>query len=87
MVKPPCGPKLASGCKKCIRECFNIKTVALNALPSGGQDGSEEAVKLGDYSLTILLTFLYQFQFRWLKFEGNDTDFSISIMMISNHLK
>lgn len=48
MVKPPCGPKLASGCKKCIRECFNIKTVALNALPSGGQDGSEEAVKLGD---------------------------------------
>jgi hypothetical protein len=48
MVKPPCGPKLASGCKKCIRECFNIKTVALNALPSAGQDGSDEAVKLGD---------------------------------------
>jgi len=57
MVKPPCGPKLASGCKKCIRECFNIKTVALNALPNAGQDGSEEAVKLGDYSLTILLAF------------------------------
>ena len=61
MVKPPCGPKLASGCKKCIRECFNIKTVALNALPSGGQDGSEEAVKLGDYSLNILLFFHISF--------------------------
>lgn len=61
MVKPPCGPKLASGCKKCIRECFNIKTVALNALPSGGQDGSEEAVKLGDYSLNILLFFYIGF--------------------------
>ena len=48
MVKPPCAPKLAAGCKKCIRECFNIKTVALNALPSSGQDGSPQAVKLGE---------------------------------------
>jgi len=48
MVKPPCAPKLAAGCKKCIRECFNIKTVALNALPSSGQDGSPKAVKLGE---------------------------------------
>jgi len=48
MVKPPCAPKLAAGCKKCIRECFNIKTVALNALPSSGQDGSPKAVALGE---------------------------------------
>jgi len=46
--KPPCAPRLASGCKKCIRECFNVKTVALSALPSGGQDGSKKAIELGD---------------------------------------
>ena len=84
MVKPPCGPKLASGCKKCIRECFNIKTVALNALPSGGQDGSEEAVKLGDYSLNILPNSYISFNSDGKR---NDADFSISITLISNHLK
>ena len=26
---------------------FNVKTVALSALPSGGQDGSQKAVELG----------------------------------------
>ena len=35
--------------QRCIRECFNIKTVALNALPSGGQDGSEKAITLGKF--------------------------------------
>ena len=54
MVKPPCAPKLAAGCKKCIRECFNIKTVALNALPSSGQDGSPKAVALGLFCLFFL---------------------------------